>query len=81
MREFIEFPTVDLTIINGENGRIAGVVAMKISRLLSYQQRIGFTRLRLTAGWYVDVRESTDEIDRRVRLAVSQNDFAHGAIR
>ena len=53
---------------------------MQISRLLSYQQHIGFTRLRLTAGWYLDVRESTDEIDRRVRLAVSKKDIVYRTV-
>lgn len=80
MTESIEFPTIDLTIINAVTGRIAGVVAMQISRLLSYKQHIGFTRLRLTAGWYLDVRESTDEIDRRVRLAASRNDLVYRTI-
>ena len=54
---------------------------MQISRLLSYQQHMGFTRLRLTAGWYLDVRETTDEIDRRVRLAASRNDLVYGTVR
>lgn len=81
MPESIEIPTVDLTIMNGESGRVAGVVAMKISRLLSYEQHLGYTRLRLTAGWFFDVREGTDEIDRRVRLAVSNHNLALRSIR
>ena len=60
---------VSLTIVNSESGRSAGVVELKASRLLSYEQHTGFTRLRLTAGWYVDVREGTDEIDRKLRRA------------
>jgi hypothetical protein len=69
MPEFAESPTVSLTFVNRENGRVAGVVALKASRLLSYEQHTGFTRLRLTKGWYFYVRESTDEIDRKLRQA------------
>jgi hypothetical protein len=71
MTELFNVPMVNLTVVNGENGKIAGEVALKTSRLLAYEQHTGFTRVRLTAGWYVDVKEGTDEIDRRLRRAAA----------
>lgn len=71
MSAYFEIPVVNLTVVNGENGKTAGVIAMKASRMLSYEQRTGFTRLRLTEGAHLDVREGTDEIDRRLRRAAA----------
>lgn len=68
--------TVSLTAVNNEGGRQVGPVVMKTSRLLSYEQHVGFTRLRLTEGASLDVRESTEEIDRQVRLAASPAIFS-----
>ena len=72
MAESFNFPTVNLTVVNSESGLVAGVIAMKVSKLLSYKQHHGFTRLRLTGGAHLDVRECTGEIDRRLRKASSQ---------
>ncbi|HXT10607.1 MAG TPA: hypothetical protein VN873_03520 [Candidatus Angelobacter sp.] len=40
-----------------------------ISQLIAYAQNNGFTRLRLTGGRMLDVKETTDRIDFLVRRA------------
>lgn len=40
-----------------------------ISQLIAYTQNEGFTRLRLTGGKMLDVRETTDRIDYLIRRA------------
>ncbi len=67
---------VNLTMFDGAPGGAGQAVAVRASRLLCYEQNAGFTRLRLSDGTRMDVRESTDEIDRRIRQAASQVDFA-----
>jgi hypothetical protein len=72
MFETSSFPVVNLTAVGGEKGQPTEVVAMVASRLLTYEQHHGFTRVRLTKGVSLDVREGTDEIDRRLRMASAQ---------
>jgi hypothetical protein len=72
MSAFSDSPTVNLTVIRDEKGGKVGVVSIKLSRLLAYEQQTGFTRLRVSGGECVDVREGTDEIDHRVRAAAAQ---------
>lgn len=72
MFETSSFPTVNFTVAGGVNGQPTEVVVMVASRLLTYEQHHGFTRVRLTKGVSLDVRESTDEIDRRLREASAQ---------
>ena len=70
----VNFPIISLTVIKADTGQKTGAVTIKASRLLSYEQRTGFTRLRVRGGECMDVREGTDEIDRRLRQAASQAD-------
>ena len=73
---------VSLTVLDNDAMNAGGkTVAVRASRLLCYEQHTGFTRLRLNDGTQMDVRESTDEIDRRIRQAASQVDFAPGSHR
>jgi hypothetical protein len=72
MFETTNFPTVNLTVAGGVKGQPTEVVIMVASRLLAYEQHHGFTRVRLTKGVSLDVREGTDEIDRRLREASAQ---------
>lgn len=44
-------------------------VNVVISQLITYAQNDGFTRLRLTGGKMLDVKETTDRIDYLVRRA------------
>jgi hypothetical protein len=47
-------------------------ITIVISQMISYSQEVGYTRLRLTGGKTVDVRETTDRIDHLVRRASSR---------
>ncbi len=47
-------------------------ITIVISQMISYSQEVGFTRLRLTGGKTVDVKETTDRIDHLVRRASSR---------
>jgi hypothetical protein len=44
-------------------------VNLTISQLIAYTQNEGFTRLRLTGGKVLDVKETTDRIDFLIRRA------------
>jgi len=47
-------------------------VAVPVSKMICYSQETGFTRLRLTGGQTLDVKESTECIDLLVRQATSR---------
>lgn len=47
-------------------------ITIVISQLISYSQEVGYTRLRLTGGKTLDVKETTDRIDHLVRRASSR---------
>lgn len=47
-------------------------IAIEISRLITYAQERDFNRVRLTGGKTVDVKETTDHIDRLVRSAATR---------
>ena len=59
-------PSIRLTPLEvlGSNG-----VNLTISQLIAYTQNEGFTRLRLTGGKVLDVKETTDRIDFLIRRA------------
>ena len=59
-------PSVHLTPVE-VNGLNDGIVL--VSQLIAYAQNDGFTRLRLTGGRMLDVKETTDRIDFLVRRA------------
>jgi hypothetical protein len=46
---------------------------VKLWQMLTYDQQIGFTRLRLSGGRNIDVKETTGEIDQLVRLAATRS--------
>jgi hypothetical protein len=69
-------PKIHLTLTQGQQGQL--VVGVSISEFIAYSQNAGFTRLNLTGGKVLEVKESTDQIDRLVRAASSQpNALAH----
>jgi hypothetical protein len=69
-------PKIHLTLTQGQQGQL--VVGVSISEFIAYSQNVGFTRLNLTGGKVLEVKESTDQIDRLVRAASSQpNALAH----
>jgi hypothetical protein len=46
-----------------------GMVAVIASRLITYAEELGFTRLRLIGGQILEVRETAGQIDALVRAA------------
>jgi hypothetical protein len=50
-------------------------VSISIFELIAYSQCIDFTRLNLTGRRVLDVKETTDQIDRLVRDAASQTNL------
>lgn len=65
-------PLINLTVVQSQGGGSPASVQVKAWQLLTYDQQIGFTRLRLCGGRSLEVKESTDEIDRLLRLAAGQ---------
>ena len=59
-------PSVRLTPAGAAD---AGDVNVTVSQLIAYSQNEGFTRLRLTGGKMLDVKETTDRIDYLIRCA------------
>jgi hypothetical protein len=64
-------PSICLTPVRAAEGNAPCTLNIVIARLLAYDQRDSFTRLKLTGGQVLDVKESTDQIDRLVRAAAS----------
>ncbi|HLX68955.1 MAG TPA: hypothetical protein VKV04_04930 [Verrucomicrobiae bacterium] len=62
-------PSIRLTPA-AESGAIG--ITIVIAQMISYSQEVGFTRLRLTGGKTLDVKETTDRIDHLVRRASSR---------
>ena len=44
-------------------------ISVPLSQMICYSQETGFTRLRLTGGQTLDVKETTERIDQLVRQA------------
>lgn len=59
-------PSVLLTPVEATG---PGDISITISQLIAYSQNEGFTRLRLTGGKMLDVKETTDRIDFLIRRA------------
>lgn len=64
-------PKISLTPVRIAEDDPLGVVCILTSQLITYDQKTGFTRLRLTGRKVLEVRETTDQIDRLVRGATS----------
>ena len=63
--------SIDLTLVRGADGNPSCSIRIQAAQMITYDQQIGFTRLRLTKGRVLEVREGTDQIDRLVRGAVA----------
>ena len=50
-------------------------IHLTLGQLIAYSQDYNFTRLNLTGGKVLEVRETTAEIDRLVRAAAAQSDL------
>jgi hypothetical protein len=64
-------PMISLTLMQGKEDLPPGPVRVKAAQLIAYEQQQGFTRLRMRGATWLDVKETTDEIDRLVRVAAS----------
>jgi hypothetical protein len=62
-------PNISLTPVRVAEGNPPVAIRVLTSQLITYNQQNGFTRLRLTGRRVLEVKESTDEIDRLVRSA------------
>lgn len=73
-------PRIGLTLTLAESGQ--AIVQVGVTELIAYSQNTGFTRLNLTGGKVLDVKETTDQIDRLVRSAANRNySLVTGAVR
>jgi hypothetical protein len=68
---FSRQPNISLTLAHGVENNPAGLIRVSTLQLISYDQHAGFTRLRLLGGKVLEVKETTDQIDRLVRGATS----------
>jgi hypothetical protein len=63
--------SIDLTLVRDAEGNPSCSIRVQAAQMITYDQQIGFTRLRLTGGRVLEVREGTDQIDRLVRGAAA----------
>jgi len=63
--------SIDLTLVGDADGHPSCSIRVQAAQMITYDQQIGFTRLRLTKGRVLEVREGTDQIDRLVRGAAA----------
>lgn len=66
-------PRINLTLTQPEAGRY--VIGVGVSEFIAYCQNTGFTRVNLRGGKVLDVKETTDQIDRLMRAASSQRNL------
>ncbi|MGO8765400.1 MAG: hypothetical protein ACLQSR_09755 [Limisphaerales bacterium] len=64
-------PSVSLILTQAESGQVQ--VKVSITEFIAYSQNTGFTRLNLTGGKVLDVKETTDQIDWLVRVASNRS--------
>ena len=72
------FAGISLTLTRAESGHV--LVKVSIAECIAYSQNTGFTRLNLTGGKVLDVKETTDQIDKLARAAASRYNVAAGEI-
>ena len=63
--------SIVLTLVRDAAGNSSCTIRVQAAQMITYDQQIGFTRLRLTKGRVLEVREGTDQIDRLVRGAAA----------
>ena len=62
-------PGIVLTLAEGGQGE--RTVKISLREMIAYSEGPGFTRLNLTRGKALDVKETTDKIDQLVRAAAT----------
>jgi hypothetical protein len=68
---------IRVTLVRSESGQDPAklTIHLTLGELIAYSQDYNFTRLNLTGGKVLEVKETTDEIDRLVRAAAAQTDL------
>ncbi|MGD0614727.1 MAG: hypothetical protein ABSA69_04695 [Verrucomicrobiota bacterium] len=64
-------PNISLTLVGAPEGDPSCTIRILTAQLITYSQRDNFTQLTLTGGRVLEVKESTDQIDRLVRIATA----------
>lgn len=62
-------PKISLTVVNATDFDSNSTVTVPTPQLLAYEQELNITRLKLTSGAVLEVKEGADQIDRLVRAA------------
>jgi hypothetical protein len=62
---------IALTLVRDEAGNPAMTIQVQPKQMIAYDQKLGFTRIRLTGNKVLEVKEGTDQIDRLVRSAAA----------
>lgn len=63
--------SIALTLVRDAAGKPLAIVQVQPKQMIAYDQELGFTRLRLTGGKVLEVKEGTDQIDQLIRNAAS----------
>jgi hypothetical protein len=63
--------SINLTLVSEAQGKALSNIRVPAAQLITYDQQNGFTRLRLTGGRVLEVKEGTDQIDRLIRSAAT----------
>jgi hypothetical protein len=76
----VKLPTRRISLTPARTEQEENPVSVAISEMIAYSQGSDFTRLNLTGGKVLDVKETTDVIDRLVRAAAAQGNLLPGQI-
>jgi len=69
-----------ITLTPARTEQAQSPVSVAVSEMIAYSQGSDFTRLNLTGGKVLDVKETTHAIDRLVRAAAAQGNLLPGQI-
>jgi len=64
-------PSITLTLVKDPNGNPSMAIQVHPAQMITYDQKLGYTRLRLTGNRVMEVKEGTDQIDRLIRAATA----------
>ncbi len=64
--------SINLTLVRDAQGNPSISIRVQAAQMITYEEQSGFTRLRLTGGRVLEVREGTGQIDRLVRGATTE---------
>ena len=63
---------IPLTLVQTASGQPVATIRVRVAEFITYSEQPGFTRLKLTGGKTLDVKETTGQIDLLVRTASTQ---------